>query len=199
MSTKSFGHDKDLGEAAERTWLTYLRSLDVDRGHDIDYEMSQGRFPDWDIMDWSRNISYEVKYDSISQRTGNFYFEYYNPRRGKDAGLMTSKATYLIYLSRVFKKGELFFYADIFKMDVLKTHLVNNGSSLYEAKMPRQKFQRSRASEATSWGAPMEDGVKNALGYCAPIVRVRENKKTTGWIKGLKIVRDIADPILIEG
>lgn len=196
MSTKNFVADKDLGEAAERTWLNHLKSKDAQRGLDIEYDMTGGYFPDWDIRDLSRGATYEVKYDTISQRTKNFYFEFYNPKKGKPAGLMTSKAKYLVYISRVVKNGELMFHADVFDLKVLQRHLVEDAEGMYNSKTPRQDAQRSNPKTATSWGAPLESGKKNALGYLAPIVEARKNKKT-GWLSGLYILKELADPLLI--
>ena len=114
MSTKNFVADKDLGEAAERTWLSHLRSKDASKGLDIEYIHTDGYFPDYDIADLSRDFTYEVKYDTISQRTGNFYFEYFNPKRGSASGLMTSKADYLVYIHRGSRNGQLVITADVF-------------------------------------------------------------------------------------
>ena len=197
MSTKNFVADKDLGEAAERTWLSHLRSKDASKGLDIEYIHTDGYFPDYDIADLSRDFTYEVKYDTISQRTGNFYFEYFNPKRGSASGLMTSKADYLVYIHRGSRNGQLAITADVFSLPILQAHIEEDAEGLYQKKTPRQDAQRSNPNMKTSWGAPLESGLKNALGYTANQKYVRKNKKATGWISEVTILNSLLDPLLM--
>jgi hypothetical protein len=44
-----------------------------------------------------KTVTFEVKYDVMSKKTGNLAIEYYNPKSDKDSGLMVTKADFWVH------------------------------------------------------------------------------------------------------
>lgn len=189
----SIQHDLDLGKKIEEVWISYMDSAYKYKGRDVSFERAPNRrFPDWDIRT-SLGHTYEVKFDSISHRTRNYFFEFRNPRRDVDSGLKISRADYLVYIHG---KG-IKLKADVFDLARLKYHLFSTNHR-YESRQVRGETQRDKETGlwVDSWGASLNPGDKNSEGYVPNVLKIREIKNETGFMTSIPIPDTIVQQFL---
>lgn len=103
----SFVKDLKIWLEAEKLFMKYL----VDYPHMISLELSQGKCTDYDIKMITKDkiITYEVKSDTMADKTGNFVIEF--RFKWEASGIYESKADFVVYYImwewRIQKRSEL--------------------------------------------------------------------------------------------
>lgn len=78
--------EKYIGEIISAAGFSYEENNDSD--YDLKFRASKR----------SKPFTVEVKFDKMSEKTGNIAIEYYNPKAGKDSGIASSKADIWVYV-----------------------------------------------------------------------------------------------------
>ena len=103
----SFIIDFKVGKTAEKKFAKYL----IDFPWFVSLEMPRGKCKDWDIILTTKDkiITYEVKSDTMADKTWNFVVEY--RFRWEASGIYASKADFIVYNIlwewRIQKRAEL--------------------------------------------------------------------------------------------
>ncbi len=87
--------EKAIGDTAEDELVQYLKSLDLT----VVKNTERSKFYDYDVCanyenDW---LSFEVKNDVMSGKTGNLAIEYWNSKKNAPSGIMATKASYWVH------------------------------------------------------------------------------------------------------
>jgi len=90
-----------IGNKAEQKLMSVLDGLGIKSVKNDDPKTRS--FYDVSAEIFGETKTFEVKYDVMSSKTGNFAIEYYNPKSNKDSGLMVTKADYWVHC---FNEGE---------------------------------------------------------------------------------------------
>lgn len=107
ISHKKFVKDLIIGQEAEKLFMKYL----VDYPHMVSLSFSQGKCTDYDIkmITKDKEITYEVKSDTMADKTGNFVIEF--RFKWEASGIYESKADFVVYYImwewRIQKRSEL--------------------------------------------------------------------------------------------
>lgn len=90
----SFKRSQNIGNIAEELLKKTLESYDykitLNRDHEKRY--------DYDLKIDDTNITFEVKYDLYSSKSGNLAFEFFNSKKGTNSGINLTKATYWVHV-----------------------------------------------------------------------------------------------------
>ena len=103
----SFVKDFQVGKTAEKIFCKYL----IDYPWFVSIEVPRGKCTDWDIILTTKDkvITYEVKSDTMADKTGNFVIEY--RFKWEPSWIYESKADFIVYNIlwewRIQKRSEL--------------------------------------------------------------------------------------------
>lgn len=98
MRTSTFNKDLSDGQQMEITVMEYLHNHPEYLSQLIKWESSSsyGRFSGYDLC---AGFKIEVKYDKMSDTTGNFAFEFENSLTHKASGIYSSESDYICYVT----------------------------------------------------------------------------------------------------
>ena len=130
------------GDFGEKLWAEHLTSL----GRNCTISDNR-RATDWDVST-DDGVKYEVKYDKLAYRTGNFYLEFWNTHSKKPSGVMSCQVDYFIYIVRDTDNSRHLAYC--FRLTELQEHLQSSNYKVRENK-------RRGDSNAKGWTPRITD------------------------------------------
>jgi hypothetical protein len=88
-------NQKAIGDCAEDELIELLKSI----GLTVEKNTDKTKFYDYDVCACHENdwISFEVKNDVMSGKTGNLAIEYWNSKKNAPSGVMATKASYWVH------------------------------------------------------------------------------------------------------
>lgn len=90
----SFKKSQSIGNIAEELLKKTLESY----GYKISINNDYNKRYDYDLKIENSNITFEVKYDLYSSKSGNLAFEFFNSKKMTDSGINLTKAKYWVHV-----------------------------------------------------------------------------------------------------